>query len=125
MLATIEVKNLIEEGDFPEIDAIYTVNLPHEMQENTDKTLVLITEVDTSLDLVGNDTFFGLRNQVEIQLFYRFDLPDDFDMEGFELRLYRYLKEKHWAITDIREHTLDPDTLQVTAVFYVACEKII
>ncbi|MGC4441456.1 DUF806 family protein [Streptococcus suis] len=46
-------------------------------------------------------------------------------MDAFELSLYRFFKENHWSITDIREHTIDPDTLQVTAVFYVAQEKIV
>lgn len=125
MLATLEAKRLLEEGQFTDIDYIYTTNIPQEMQDNIDKTIALITDVNTTLDLEGNNTFFGVRHAVEIQLFYKFDLPDDFDMDAFELSLYRFFKENHWSITDIREHTIDPDTLQVTAVFYVAQEKLV
>lgn len=123
MLATLELKNLIDGKGFGEISEVYANNLPKEVQENTDKTIVLLQESDAFLGMFGNDSFFGKTNQIEVQIFYKLDI--DFDLDEFETRLMKFLVSKHYKITDIREHTLDPDTLQMTAVFYVAHEKII
>lgn len=123
MLATLELKNLIDGKGFGEISEVYANNLPKEVQENTDKTIVLLQESDAFLGMFGNDSFFGKTNQIEVQIFYKLDV--DFDLEEFETRLMKFLVSEHYKITDIREHTLDPDTLQMTAVFYVAHEKII
>lgn len=123
MLATLTLKELISGKEFSEISEIYVNNLPKEIQENTDKTIMLLRESGTFLDMFGNDSFFGKTNQIEVQVFYKLDV--DFDLEEFETRLMKFLVSEHYTITDVREHTLDPDTLQMTAVFYVAHEKII
>ena len=123
MLATLELKNLIDGKEFGEISEVYANNLPKEVQENTDKTIVLLQESDTFLGMFGNDSFFGKTNQIEVQIFYKLDI--DFDLDEFETRLMKFLVSEHYKITDIREHSIDPDTLQMTAVFYVAHEKII
>lgn len=123
MLATLTLKELIFGKEFSEISEIYVNNLPKEIQENTDKTIMLLRESGTFLDMFGNDSFFGKTNQIEVQIFYKLDV--DFDLEEFETRLMKFLVSEHYTITDVREHTLDPDTLQMTAVFYVAHEKII
>ena len=123
MLATLELKNLIDGKEFGEISEVYANNLPKEVQENTDKTIVLLQESDAFLGMFGNDSVFGKTNHIEVQIFYKLDI--DFDLDEFETRLMKFLVSEHYKITDIREHTLDPDTLQMTAVFYVAHEKII
>ena len=123
MLATLRLKNLIDGKEFGEISEVYANNLPKEVQENTDKTIVLLQESDAFLGMFGNDNFFSKTNQIEVQIFYKLDI--DFDLEEFETRLMKFLVSEHYKITDIREHTLDPDTLQMTSVFYVAHEKII
>lgn len=123
MLATLELKNLIDGKEFGEISEVYANNLPKEVQENTGKTIVLLQESDAFLGMFGNDSFFGKTNQIEVQIFYKLDI--DFDLEEFETRLMKFLVSEHYKITDIREHTLDPDTLQMTAVFYVEREKIL
>ena len=123
MLATLELKNLIDGKGFGEISETYANNLPKEVQENTDKTIVLLRESDAFLGMFGNDSFFGKRNQIEVQIFYKLDI--DFDLDAFETKLMKWLVSEHYKITDIREHSIDPDTLQLTAVFYVENEKLI
>lgn len=123
MLATLKLKELIEGKGFGEISEVYANNLPKELEENTDKTIVLLTESNPSLDLSGNNTFFGKTERVEIQIFYKLDI--DFDIEAFEIKLLKFLESEHYSIIEVREHSIDPDTLQLTAVFYVALNKII
>ncbi|ARU14431.1 tail component [Streptococcus phage P8921] len=123
MLATVKLKELIEGKGFGEISEVYANNLPKELEDNTDKTIVLLTESNPSLDLSGNNTFFRKIDRVEVQIFYKLDI--DFDIEAFEMELIKFLKSEHYSITDIREHSIDPDTLQLTAVFYVAFDRFI
>lgn len=123
MLATLKLKELLDGKEFGEINEVCANNLPKELEENTDKTIVLLTESNPSLDLSGNNTFFSKTDRVEIQIFYKADI--DFDIEAFEMELLKFLKSEHYSIIDMREHSIDPDTLQLTAVFYVALDKII
>ena len=123
MLATVKLKELIEGKGFGEISEVYANNLPKELEDNTDKTIVLLTESNPSLDLCGNNTFFKKIDRVEVQIFYKLDI--DFDIEAFEMELIKFLKSEHYSITDIREHSIDPDTLQLTAVFFVAFDRFI
>ena len=123
MLATVKLKELIEGKGFGEISEVYANNLPKELEDNTDKTIVLLTESNPSLDLSGNNTFFRKIDRVEVQIFYKLDI--DFDIEAFEMELIKFLKSEHYSITDIREHSIDPDTLQLIAVFYVAFDRFI
>lgn len=123
MLAIIDAKNLIESQNYVELDAVYTTNLPQEIVSNVDKTVVLITEANEQLTTLGNNDFYGMRRICEIQIFYKLDV--DFSVENFEMRLMKLFKNNHWSVFDKRGHTLDPDTLQLTEVFYVAQEIII
>ncbi len=123
MLATVKLKELIDGKGFGEISEVYANNLPKELEENTDKTIVLLTESNPSLDLSGNNTFFRKIDRVEVQIFYKLDI--DFDIEAFEIELLKFITSEHYSITDIREHSIDPDTLQLTAVFFVAFYRFI
>lgn len=123
MLATLELKNLIDGKGFGEISEVYANNLPKEVQENTDKTIVLLRESSAFLGMFGNDRFYSKSNQIEVMIFYKLDV--DFDLEDFETRLMQWLVSEHYKITDIREHSIDPDTYQMTGVFYVEREKFL
>lgn len=123
MLATLELKNLIDGKGFGEISEVYANNLPKEVQENTDKTIVLLRESSAFIGVFGNDSFFGKTNQIEVQIFYKLDL--DFDPDDFETQFMQWLVSNHYKITNIREHSIDPDTYQLTGVFYVEREQIL
>lgn len=123
MLATLEMKKLLDESQLSEVQRVYTSNLPKEEQDNIDETIVLVTDANSELGLSGNNTFHLVRRQVEIQIFYKLDI--DFDIDSFEVRLMKLLKSNHWSILDIRGRTVDPDTLQMTSVIYAEQTKIL
>lgn len=123
MLATLEMKKLLDESQLSEVQRVYTSNLPKEEQDNVDETIILITDANSELGLSGNNTFHLVRRQVEIQIFYKLEI--DFDIDSFEVRLMKLLKSNHWSILDIRGRTVDPDTLQMTSVIYAEQTKIL
>lgn len=116
MLATNEAKNLIDKAQFEQVDRVFTMNIPQENMDSTDETQILIRDVNTRTGLAGNDDFFGLEKEIELQIFYKLDL--DFDPEKLEIPLLKLFKKNNWHITQIREHVPDPDTFQLTGTFY-------
>lgn len=116
MLAVKSAKQLIVSANLEQIDKVYTNNLPEEEKTNVDDTIILITDVDTEPDLMGNNTFYALNKQVEVQIFYK--LAMDYDPEELETPLMKLFTSNYWQISDIKQHTTDPDTNQMSAAFY-------
>lgn len=116
MLAVKSAKQLIISANLERIDKVYTSNLPKEEVSNTSETILLITDVDTEPDLMGNNTFYALNKQVEVQIFYK--LVMDYDPEELETPLMKLFTSNHWQISDIKQHTIDPDTSQMSVAFY-------
>lgn len=83
MLATLEMKKLLDGSQLSEVQRVYTSNLPKEEQDNVDETIVLVTDANSELGLNGNNTFHLVRRQVEIQIFYKLDI--DFDIDSLSL----------------------------------------
>lgn len=121
----LEARTLVESGSFSEIDKIYTNNLPEEYVKsgNTDETVVLIQYVNADLDSEGNNDFFAINREIELQIFYKLDLETD--PSDFEIQLLKLFKKNHWSLTDNRGHTVDPDTQQLTATFYFTQFKLL
>lgn len=120
MLAVKEAKELIESADFDWLSAVYAYNVPKEKLDSSDKTIALVRDVNTRTDLEGNDFFFGTIREVEVQIFYKTSLDDP---EASDLTLMQLFKKAYWDITEIREHTIDPDTSQLTGTFYFTQTK--
>lgn len=123
MLTTTMAANLIEAAHFPQIDTIYTLNLPKEAQENVEDTIVLIQDVNSQPDIGGNETFYAYDTQIELQIFYKQDL--DFDPESLEIPLLQLFKQNYWQINQVKSHVVDPDSFQLTATFYLSYSKLI
>ena len=123
MLAVLEAQNMINSANIAGIDNVYTFNIPAEMVENVDKTVVLITDANTNPAIYGNNDFNALSRTIEIQIFYKKDL--DIDPEKIEVQLYKLFTNDYWKVGENRGHTIDPDTQQITTTFYVNNLKLL
>lgn len=123
MLAVLEAKKMIEDANVDGIDQVYAFNIPAEMVENVDQTVVLITDANTSPSVYGSNDFNALDRNIEIQVFYKKDL--DFDPETIEVKLYKIFTSDYWSVGENHGHTIDPDTQQITTTFYVNNLKIV
>lgn len=123
MLAVLEAQNMINSANIAGIDNVYTFNIPAEMVENTDQTIVLITDANTNPSIYGNNDFNALSRTIEIQIFYKKDL--DIDPEQVEVKLYKVFTNDYWSVGENRGHTIDPDTQQITTTFYVNNLKLL
>lgn len=125
LLPVSQVASLVNALKFNWLDKVYLNEIPNEDLDNTDTTVVLLQETDSSPTYHANSTFKGLAMGVEIQIFYKVNLADDFNPIEAEIALMKTLKATGWLIVSNQRHTTDPDTNQVTKTIYVTKNEMI
>jgi len=117
-LPTVYAQKLIQNAKFDWISAIYRDAIPPEVQDSSDETIVLITEDINEPAAYANTTFKGWNIGVEVQIFYSKNLPENFKMMESELAFAKLFNDNDWQIEQSKNHIEDPDTGQVSKVFY-------
>lgn len=125
LLPVSQVASLVNALKFNWLDKVYLNEIPNEDLDNTNTTVVLLQETDSSPAYHANSTFKGLAMGVEIQIFYKVNLADDFNPIEAEIALMKTLKAAGWLIVSNQHHTTDPDTNQVTKTIYVTKNEMI
>ena len=117
MLAVNEAKKLIDEAHINGVDHVYTFNIPNEVVENADLTLIRLSDVNQKPQIWGSDDFGALNREIEVQIFYKRD--PTVDPEILESQLFKLFVHAGWELGEIHGHTFDTDTSQLTCSFYV------
>ncbi|UOF03664.1 DUF806 family protein [Lactiplantibacillus plantarum subsp. plantarum] len=125
LLPVSQVASLVDSLHLTWIDEVYLNAIPKEDLNNTTSTVMLLQETDSSPAYLANSTFKGLAMGVEIQIFYKVNLVDDFNPLEAEIALMKSLKAAGWLIVSSQHHTTDPDTDQVTKTIYVTKNEMI
>ncbi|KAF0508377.1 DUF806 family protein [Pediococcus acidilactici] len=125
LLPVSQVASLVNVLKFNWLDKVYLNEIPKEDLDNTDTTVMLLQETDSSPAYHANSTFKGLAMGVEIQIFYKANLADDFNPLEAEIALMKNLKASGWLIVANQRHTTDPDTNQMTKTIYVTKNEMI
>ncbi|MDR4073120.1 DUF806 family protein [Lactiplantibacillus plantarum] len=125
LLPVSQVASLVNALNLTWLDKVYLNSIPNEDLDNTDITVMLLQENDSSPTYLANNTFKGLAMGVEIQIFYKVHLDDDFNPLEAEIALMKSIKAAGWLIVSSQHHTTDPDTNQVTKTIYVAKNEMI
>lgn len=122
-LPTTQARKLIESLNFSWIDKLMIGTIPTEMAGNTDQTICLIREWLNEPVYYANATFKGWTIGVEVQIFYKKDSGIN-SLDG-EIKLAKAFVKDNWTIEQSKDHIQDPDTHQVTKVFYFAKNLIL
>ncbi|MCG0619952.1 hypothetical protein IMAU10239_00082 [Lactiplantibacillus plantarum] len=125
LLPVSQVASLVNALNLTWLDKVYLNSIPNEDLDNTDITVMLLQETDSSPAYLANSTFKGLSMGVEIQIFYKVNLAKDFNPLEAEIALMKSFKEAGWLIVSSQHHTTDPDTDQVTKTIYVTKNEMI
>ena len=125
LLPVSQVFSIVDSLNLTWVDKVYLNAIPNDDLDNTDSTVMLLQETDSSPAYLANSTFKGLSMGVEIQLYYKVDLADDFNPLEAEIALMKSLKAAGWLIVSSQHHTTDPDTDQVTKTIYVTKNEMI
>ncbi|MDE7510845.1 DUF806 family protein [Pediococcus pentosaceus] len=125
LLPVSQVASLVDGLNLTWLDKVYLNEIPNEDLDNTDTTVMLLQETDSSPAYHANSTFKGLAMGVEVQIFYKVDLEDDFNPIEAEIALLKALKDAGWLIVASQHHTTDPDTNQLTKTIYLTKNEMI
>ncbi|WP_076634621.1 DUF806 family protein [Lactiplantibacillus plantarum] len=125
LLPVSQVASLVNSLSLEWLDKVYFDGIPHEELDNKDLTVMLLQETDSTPSDYANGTFKGIFAGVEVQIFYKTDLADDFNPLEAEINLMQSLKSAGWLIVSSQHHTTDPDTDQVTKTIYVTKDNLI
>ena len=101
--------------DITWIDELYSGSIPSNVEVNTNKNTVLITEYLNEPSLYANMKIKYWQVGVEVQIFYKLS-GDDF--QNHEIELAKLFNGDDWEIDTSRNRIKDPDTKQWTKVFY-------
>lgn len=121
MSAVDDAVTLLNQENISGIDAIYGNNLPQEAVDNVNSTIVLVTDAANDPSDFGNDDFWSLNQEVEIQIWYSQSL--DSDPETIEVAMMKQFVRQNWQVAAVRQRTLDPDTQQLSNTFYFSRTK--
>lgn len=110
---TTMAKNLLK--DITWIDELYSGSIPSNVEVNTNKNTVLITEYLNEPSQYANMEIKYWLVGVEVQIFYKLDGED---FQNCEIQVARLFNDNRWKIDTSRNRIKDPDTKQWTKVFY-------
>lgn len=121
-LPTVEAREIMGDN-FPWIDNYYQMSIPENVIGNVDKTICLITESLNQPAMRGNRATKFWEKGVEVQIFYKEGAGINSLDE--ELKIARLFEVRMWDVDQSRTHIKDPDTGQVTKVFYFSKIELI
>ncbi|MFR6585713.1 MAG: DUF806 family protein [Lacticaseibacillus rhamnosus] len=121
MSAVDDAVKLLNQAKIANIDAVKGNNLPKELVDNVNKTVVLITDAADDPATHGNNDFWSLNQEVEVQIWYSQLL--DSDAEAIEIAMMKAFTHQHWQVATVRQRTFDPDTQQLFNTFYFSRTK--
>lgn len=101
--------------DITWIDELYSGSIPSNVEVNTNKNTVLITEYLNEPSQYANMEIKYWLVGVEVQIFYKLNGED---FQNCEIQVARLFNDNRWKIDTSRNRIKDPDTKQWTKVFY-------
>lgn len=123
MSAVDDAVELLNQANISGIDAIEGNNMPQELVDSTDKTVVLITDSANDPSAFGNNDFWALNQEVELQIWYSQEI--EADPEDIEVAMMKAFTHQHWQVATVRQRMLDPETSQLFNTFYFSRIKIL
>lgn len=122
-LPVIKAENLLKTVNYDWIDNIYRGSIPESANNAGTTTDVVITESENTPSNYANSQFKHWTLGVEVQIFYK--KANQTDILSAEIELAKMFITNGWRVEQSKNHTKDPDTGQVTKVFYFTKIEII
>ncbi|MCM6817912.1 DUF806 family protein [Pediococcus pentosaceus] len=112
----LEVKNILDQANYDWLAESYVNYLPKSVQDDTSRTIALVTSIREKPTQYGNNMFNGIENAVQVQIFFKYQFKDS--IQKNDIKITQLLLEKGWKIDDSKPIYADPDTKQLVKVFY-------
>lgn len=121
MSAVDDAVTMLTQAKIANIDAIEGNNLPQELVDSREETVVLITDAANDPAAYGDNDFWALNQEVEVQIWYSQLL--DSDPETIEIAMMKAFTHQHWQVAAVRQRAFDPDAHQLFDTFYFSRTK--
>ncbi len=122
-LPTTQANKLIVSAHYSWIDRTVIGAIPRELAGNTSETILRLSEWLNEPIYYANATFKGWTIGVEVQIFYKKD--SGINSLDDEIKLAQLFVKDGWTVEQSKDHIQDPDTHQVSKVFYFAKNLIL
>lgn len=123
MSAVDDAVTILNQANISGIDDIYGNNLPQSELDNVNKTIVLVTDSANDPSSFGNNDFWALNQEIELQIWYSQELETD--PETIEVSMMKAFVHSNWQVAAVRQRTLDPVSSQLFNTFYFSRTKIL
>lgn len=110
-----DAADLIEQAKIPGIDHVYVDAIPVGLQDSSDSTDVLVTEVTDLMQDYGSDLPTQRVQTIALNIFYSTSV--DVDTASIEQKIEAVFLSNNWSLVESLRHTTDPDTLQTTKIY--------
>ena len=121
MSAVGDAVTMLTEAKIANINAVEGNNLPQELVDSHNETVVLITDAANDPTAHGDNDFWALNQEVEVQIWYSQSL--DSDPEAIEIAMMKAFTHQHWQVAAVRQRTFDPVAKQLFNTFYFSRTK--
>lgn len=121
MSAVDDAVTMLTQAKIANIDAVEGNNFPQELVDDHNKTVVLITDAANDPAAYGDNDFWALNQEAEVQIWYSQLL--DSDPEAIEIAMMKAFTHQHWQVAAVRQRILDPETRQLFNTFYFSRTK--
>lgn len=111
----LEAKNILDQADYDWLKC-YVNYLPKSAQDDTSRTIALVTSIREMPTQYGNNVFNGIENAVQVQIFFKYQFQGSIQKEN--IKIMQLFLKNGWKIDDSKAIYADPDTKQLIKVFY-------
>ena len=115
-MPTVTAEKLIKSANFNWVDSIYRGSIPEEVIDNTDTTVINITEWLSEPGKYANQSFKWWTIGVGIQIFFKKG-KQAMSLIDAEIELARLFQKNNWSIDQSKNNVKDPGTEQMSQVF--------
>lgn len=114
--SVLEVKNILDQANYDWLAECYVNYLPKSAQDDTNRTIALVTPIREEPIQYGNNVFNGIENAVQVQIFFKDQFKDS--IQKNDIKIMQLFLKNGWKIDDSKPIYADPDTKQLVKVFY-------
>lgn len=115
-LPVVQARKLVERNNLTWVDNVYQGSVPEDVVNDTSKTDIAISEYINEPARYANSRFKGWEIGVEVQIFYAESTK--INIQDAEITFLRIFESDGWSVDQSKHHSKDPDTGQVSKVFY-------
>ena len=112
----LEAKNILEPANHDWLDECYVNYLPKSAQDDTSRTIALVTSIREMPTQYGNNVFNEIENAVQVQIFFKYQFEGSIQKEN--IKVMQLFLKNGWKINDSKPIYADPDNKQLIKVFY-------